>query len=93
LTESTASLSDDDESQLDEAHEEGLLETRMSTTQDDKAEDPFMYYSSDKRRLESLLGRDLPQMAPEAITVRKTRISFELDPLFELINSYPDVFD
>mmetsp|Transcript_19387 Transcript_19387/g.29456 ORF Transcript_19387/g.29456 Transcript_19387/m.29456 type:complete len:182 (-) Transcript_19387:418-963(-) len=53
-----------------------------------KEEDPFLYYSNDKIRLEYLLGKELFQMVPtEGPVKRKKRISFELDPFFSLVNS------
>ena len=47
--------------------------------------DSFLYFSSDKRRLEHLLGKELPAMPSVEPTERKKRISFEMDPFsFEL---------
>ena len=58
-----------------------------------KATDPFLYFSSDKRRLEYLLGRELPQVPAdgEKPKERKTRISFEVDPLYSIVTSYPEL--
>ncbi len=58
---------------------------------DIRKEDPFVYFSSDKRRLEHLLGTELPHLTPDEEVTRKTRISFELDPTFDLVNSFPDL--
>ena len=67
--------------------------TMASTQEADKAADPFLYFSSDKRRLEYLLGKELPQMPSDDTkpTERKTRISFELDPFFDLVTSSPEL--
>ena len=64
-----------------------------TTSADDtpsKADDPFLYYSSDKRRMEHLLGRALPGH-PEPPVQRKKRISFELDPFYDLTTSFPEL--
>ena len=56
------------------------------------AYDPFLRFSSDKRRLEYLLGRALPSMPVDQEPIeRKRRISFELDPLHDKLNSYPEL--
>ena len=66
--------------------------SKKTTTHDDKAADPFLYFSSDKRRLEYLLGKEPPHMPSEdKPTERKTRISFELDPFFDLVTSFPEL--
>ena len=65
-----------------------------SAQEADKTADPFLYFSSDKRRLEYLLGKELPHMLPAddtKPTERKTRISFELDPFFDLVTSFPEL--
>ena len=59
----------------------------------DKASDPFLYFSSDKRRMEHLLGKELPSMPSEEPTRRKTRISFELDPFHLMMTSFPELLD
>ena len=90
---STASLSDEslsDDSSIDKLEDEPC--SRPLQVQD-KANDPFLYYSSDKRRMEFLLGRELPEMPLEEPVKRKTRMSFELDPLHDMLNSFPDLFD
>lgn len=53
--------------------------------------DPFLYFSSDKRRLEHLLGKELPAMPSVEPTERKKRISFEMDPFFLMISSFPEL--
>ena len=58
---------------------------------DIRKDDPFLYFSCDKRRLEYLLGTELPHMTPDEKVTRKTRISFELDPSFDLVNSFPEL--
>lgn len=64
-----------------------------------KEEDPFLYYSDDRRRLAHLLGRDHPRVVarpatPETTpTKRRTRLSFEVDPLLDLVGSYPELLD
>mmetsp|Transcript_14181 Transcript_14181/g.26955 ORF Transcript_14181/g.26955 Transcript_14181/m.26955 type:complete len:84 (+) Transcript_14181:1-252(+) len=55
-----------------------------------KEDDPFLFYSSDRRRMEHLLGKDLP-LPSEEPTIRKTRISFEVDPFFSIMESYPEL--
>ena len=67
--------------------------TMASAQEADKTADPFLYFSSDKRRLEYLLGKELPQMPSDDTkpTERKTRISFELDPFFDLVTSSPEL--
>ena len=55
------------------------------------AADPFLYFSSDKRRLEHLLGKELPAMPSMEPTERKKRISFEMDPFFLMISSFPEL--
>ena len=70
--------------------------TMASAQEADKTTDPFLYFSSDKRRLEYLLGKELPHMLPAddtKPTERKTRISFELDPFFDLVTSFPELLD
>ena len=42
--------------------------------------------------MEFLLGRELPEMPLEEPVKRKTRMSFELDPLHNMLNSFPDMF-
>ncbi len=58
--------------------------------QDDANEDLFLYFSSDKRRLEYLLGRELPHMPMDVPVKRKKRISFELDPFYDLLDHLND---
>ena len=67
--------------------------TMASAQEADKTTDPFLYFSSDKRRLEYLLGKELPHMPADDTkpTERKTRISFELDPFFDLVTSFPEL--
>mmetsp|Transcript_42034 Transcript_42034/g.71868 ORF Transcript_42034/g.71868 Transcript_42034/m.71868 type:complete len:158 (-) Transcript_42034:111-584(-) len=91
MTSSTASLSD--ESQVSNFK---LLESdseSLESISHQKAEDPFFYFSSDKRRLEHLLGKELPHLTHEEPVKRKKRISFELDPLHDLSLTYPELFD
>lgn len=59
----------------------------------DATTDRFLYFSSTKRRHEYLLGRELPHMKTHEPTTRKTRISFELDPTYCIISSYPELFE
>ena len=54
-------------------------------------DDPFLYFSSDKRRMEHLLGKELPSMPSEEPTRRKKRISFELDPSYALVTRFPEL--
>ena len=85
ITDSTTSLSDD--SLLDDSEREPLPEENI-------AHDPFLHFSCDKRRLEHLLGVELPHMTPSldsSTTERKTRISFEVDPFYDLVTSYPEL--
>ena len=67
----------------------------QETNNDLKARDYFLYFSSDKNRLEYLLGKDLPSMPQEdpKNLKRKKRISFELDPLFDMTESFPELYD
>lgn len=59
-----------------------------------KEADAFLYYSNDKIRLEHLLRKELPHIAaPEGPVKRKTRISFEVDPFFSMLTSYPELMD
>ena len=66
---------------------------KVTSQDDDKATDPFLYFTSDKRRLEYLLGRELPhvQADDEKPKERKTRISFEVDPFYSLVTSFPEL--
>ena len=54
--------------------------------------DRFLYFSSDKNRMEHLLGRELPDMPDVEPIVRKKSLSFELDPLYDMMNSFPELF-
>lgn len=88
---SVDSLGDD----LSQDSNDDELASSSSPVVDDemRAEDPFLYYSSDKRRMEHLLDVELPHIADEEPTVRKTRISFEVDPMLSLMSSFPELFD
>ena len=57
------------------------------------SQDKFLHFSNDKTRMEHLLGRELPHMSSEEPVKRKTCISFEVDPTFALLNSFPDLLD
>ena len=61
--------------------------------QDDKTADAFLYFSSNKRRLNRLLGRELQQMSVDDPKERNTRISFELDHTYDLMSSFPELYD
>ena len=54
--------------------------------------DRFLFFSSDKNRMEHLLGRELPDMPDVEPIVRKKSLSFELDPLYDMMNSFPELF-
>ena len=56
------------------------------------ARDPFLHFLSNKRRMEHLFGRELPHMSPEEPKRRKTAISFKLDPLFVIVESFPELY-
>mmetsp|Transcript_30742 Transcript_30742/g.56316 ORF Transcript_30742/g.56316 Transcript_30742/m.56316 type:complete len:165 (+) Transcript_30742:94-588(+) len=71
--------------------EESLIDSQ--DLQAMKEDDPFLYYSNDRRRMEHLLGKDLPHMSSDEPKKRKTRLSFELDPFFSLVNSHPELLD
>ena len=70
-----------------------MLSPQAAPTPQDKVNDPFLYFSSDKRRMEHLLGKELPSMPSEEPTRRKKRISFELNPFFLMMTSFPELFD
>ena len=58
--------------------------------------DPFLYFSDDRKRLEHLLGRELPAdvtPARDAPVERKTRLSFEVDPTWALVHSFPELLE
>ena len=60
------------------------------------ATDPFLFYfANDKLRLEFLIGIELAHVPPaESEVKRKERISFELDPLSDLVaNSFPELLN
>ena len=92
LNRSSASLSDESlpDSSIDLKHEEPS--STPLRVQGSKVDDPFLYFSSDKNRMEFLLSRELSEMPLEEPIKRKTRISFELDPLHDMVNSFPDLF-
>jgi len=52
-------------------------------------------FSSNKRRLEYLSGRELPDMMleGEGSGGRKSRISFELDPFYDIVSRFPELLD
>jgi len=75
---------------------ESIWDEESQTSQDLEAmreDDPFLYYSNDRRRMEHLLGKDLPHMSSDEPKKRKTRLSFELDPFFILVNSHPELME
>ena len=76
-----------------EVQEPHPKKVKVTSKDDDKATDPFLYFSSDKRRLEYLLGRELPHVPAdgEKPEERKTRISFEVDPFYSLVTSFPEL--
>ena len=91
---STASLSSlDDESLADASIGMNQEQNSRPLRVQDRVNDPFLYYSSDKRRMETLLGTELPGMPLDEQVKRKTRISFELDPMYDMMTSFPDLFD
>ena len=94
-TESTASLSDASLCSQPEAMDAAAtpMSPQAAPTPQDKVNDPFLYFSSDKRRMEHLLGKELPSMPSEEPTRRKKRISFELNPFFLMMTSFPELFD
>ena len=95
-TESTASLSDASLCSQPEAMDAAatsMLSPQAAPTPQDKVNDPFLYFSSDKRRMEHLLGKELPSMPSEEPTRRKKRISFELNPFFLMMTSFPELID
>jgi hypothetical protein len=57
-----------------------------------KHEDPFLHYSHQETRMNALLLRndENNEQADRDIVVRKTRISFELDPALLLEDLFPD---
>mmetsp|Transcript_21499 Transcript_21499/g.36931 ORF Transcript_21499/g.36931 Transcript_21499/m.36931 type:complete len:169 (+) Transcript_21499:147-653(+) len=65
----------------------------QSLQDNDNIRDSFLYYSNNKRRLEYLLGRELPQMLNEEPIARKKRISFELDPFYMISTEMLDELD
>ena len=67
------------------------MSPQAAPTPQDKVNDPFLYFSSDKRRMEYLLGKELPSMPSEEPTRRKKRISFELDPSYALVTRFPEL--
>ena len=91
MTESTcgssASLSDMD--QNSDAEMESTQAAKSEATK--KADDPFLYFSSHKRRMEHLVGREMPHLSSEPVVRRRSRISFELDPFFDLMTTFPDL--
>ena len=89
-TESTASLSDASQPEAMDAAATPMSPQAAPTPQD-KVNDPFLYFSSDKRRMEHLLGKELPSMSAEEPTRRKKRISFELDPSYALVTRFPEL--
>eukprot|EP01083_Nonionella_stella_P251347 867301_1 len=55
---------------------------------------PFLYFSGNKRRLEYLLGRQLPHIPQDEEPAEcKRRISFELDPFHDIMSEYPQLLD
>ena len=74
--------------------QDSTSKTTVSTppeTEQEKASDPFLYFSNDERRLDYLLGREHSHTTLSEPIERKTRVSFELDPLFSLTQSYPEL--
>jgi len=100
MTASSSSSSEDDKSHQEEFKEPSFETAKLHQHQENNKathhHDPFLYYSNDKQRLERLMGRELPHLSTpdneKKPAVRKTRISFELDPFYMLMTSFPEIF-
>ena len=91
-----SSVNEEEEDQgrdLDASHD-SITQAVPQDNNDLKAKDPFLYFSCDKRRLEHLLGKDLPSMQDDPKKLkRKKRLSFEMDPFTLMTESFPELND
>ncbi len=86
---------EDRDQDIEASYDSNTQVVPQGTNTDLKARDPFLYFSSDKRRLEHLLGKDLPSMPqddPKKLQ-KKTCLSFEMDPFTIMTESFPELYD
>ena len=69
-------------------------ETKPHHTEVSKSDDAFLYYSNDEIRLKAMKLQKVPETVRTSdIKERKTRLSYEVDPLLAMEDMLDDIFD